>query len=73
MVNNFSEKQLAEIIKSTRLNMKKYTQDNMAEHLELFSRQAYANIENGSSKIQLKHIIKLEWYNINRVDKHQKI
>lgn len=59
MINKYSEKQLAEIIKNTRLNMKKYTQDNMAEHLELFSRQAYANIENGSSKIQLKHIIKL--------------
>lgn len=59
MINNYSEKQLAEIIKNTRLNMKKHTQDNMAEHLELSSRQAYANIENGSSKIQLKHIIKL--------------
>ncbi len=59
MINNYSEKQLADIIKDTRLNMKKHTQDNMAEQLELSSRQAYANIENGESKIQLKHIIKL--------------
>lgn len=59
MINKYSEELLAEIIKNTRENMNKQTQQDIADLLGLESRQAYANIENGKSAIRLYHIFKL--------------
>ena len=59
MINNYSEKRLAKIIKTTRENMKKQTQQDVADLLGLESRQAYANIENGKSEIKPYYIFKL--------------
>lgn len=51
--------EIGNIIKETRLSFnEKYSQEQMSEKIGLESRQAYANIENGITNIQLSHIIK---------------